>query len=116
MQNMLRDRLKKCGYRVLIISDPDRALWRFEDNPKVADCAIFCTTELETAAVEAFNKFGELSNEQRTPAILLLHQNQKPWLQAARQAPHRIALAAPKLGELRATLLRLLNHSGPNGD
>ena len=30
MQDVLRDRLKKYGYRVLVFSDPQRAVKRFE--------------------------------------------------------------------------------------
>jgi serine/threonine protein kinase len=33
LQDALRDKLKKMGYRVLIASDPDRALQRFQQNP-----------------------------------------------------------------------------------
>ena len=41
MQNVLREQLKKRGYRVLITNDPARAIQRFEDEIRTADCAVF---------------------------------------------------------------------------
>src|SRR5688500_2465212 len=41
MQDLLRDRLKKHGYRVLLFSDPKRPLQRFTDaEKKFCDCAL----------------------------------------------------------------------------
>jgi CheY-like chemotaxis protein len=108
MQDILRERLKKRGYRVLITSDPDRALARFAESPQVADCAIFCTSELEEAAVDAFNRFSEAEATKDTPSILLLHQKQQTWLEQARPTKQHVVLVEAKLSELRAVLLRLL--------
>ena len=41
LQNVIRDRLKSRGYRVLVISDPNRALSRFSpDEESPADCVL----------------------------------------------------------------------------
>lgn len=110
MQDLLRDRLKKRGYRVLIYSDPQRALQRFRDAMEgpVADCIIFGTSELKDQAVAAFNEFGKDPATKDVPAILILHQADAHWSAAAEASPHRVVLTTPKLGELRATLIRLL--------
>ncbi len=47
MQNVIRERLKSRGYRVLIISSPNRAIDRFaDDDIAPADLVIFSTAEL----------------------------------------------------------------------
>jgi len=110
MQDLLRDRLKKRGYRVLIYTDPERALQRFRDalGEVVADCVIVCSTSLKEDAVKAFNQLGREPQTREIPAILILHQANAHWLASAETAPHRVVLTAPKLGELRATLGQLL--------
>jgi serine/threonine-protein kinase len=109
MQDALRERLKKHGYRVLIFSDPERALSRFGDGDKFADCVMFCTPELGEAALEAFNRFGSLPGTENIPAILFVDQRQQEIIQAARMGPSRVLLSMPlKVKELRETLLKLL--------
>ncbi len=109
MQNMLRDQLKRRGYRVLITSDPARAIQRFEDDPKAADCAIFSTQELGADALAAFNRLGTLEATAAIPAILLVDQRLTGVVQSAQTAGHRVLLSMPlRLKELRAKLLELL--------
>lgn len=116
MQNLLRERLKRRGYRVLIIADPGRAIARFEDNVNAANCVVFCTTELERQAVDAFNRFGELPATKNIPAILMLDAEQIHLGKgAANLADHRVVLAAPKLRQLRAVLLKLLAQPAREG-
>ncbi len=113
MQDLLRDRLKKRGYRVLVIGDYERALGRFHEQSDVADCVLFSTTGLEDTAVEAFNQFGRDNATKDVPCILILHQANAGWLAAAEQANHRVALSTPKLGDLRLALMRLLKQTSP---
>ena len=47
MQDMLRELFKKNGYRVLVLSDPERAVLRFFEDPRAAD-----------VAAEAFHRAG----------------------------------------------------------
>ncbi len=112
-QNLIREKLKKRGYRVLVISDPDRALARFEgeDEPP-ADCVLFSAPDLGAAALEAFNKFGDAPHTANIPAILLVDRKQQFIIRNAKTAPHRLMLAMPlKVRELRANLLKLLHQS-----
>lgn len=110
MQDALRERLKKHGYRVLIFSDPMRAIQRFNDDVnRPADCVVFCTTELGNSALEAFNIFGANASSKEVPAILFVDQRQTSIIKAANMAPHRVLLTMPlKVRELRETLLKLL--------
>ncbi len=111
LQNAIRERLKSRGYRVLIISDPNRALARFdpqEDNP--ADCVIFGAAELADLAVDAYNKFAEDEHTRDIPAVLLADNRQTHILSRAKRGPNRKHLALPlKVRELRAALLQLLS-------
>ncbi len=110
MQNAVRDRLKSRGYRVLVISDPNRALARFtadEDPP--ADCVIFSAAELGGLALEAFNKFASDEHTCTIPAILFADKRQAQIIQGARRGGNRKLLALPlKVRELRAALMQLL--------
>lgn len=109
-QDLIREKLKKRGYKVLVISDPTRALARFgpdEDAP--ADCVLFSAPELGGAALEAFNRFGEESHTADLPAILMVDRKQQFVIRNAKVGPRRMMLAMPlKVRELRAALLRLL--------
>ena len=109
-QDLIRDKLKKRGYRVLVISDPQRALARFqpEEEPP-ADCVLFSAPELSTSALDAFNAFGQNEHTADIPAILLVDRKQQFIIRAAKVGPKRMMLAMPlKVRELRTALLRLL--------
>lgn len=110
MQDLLRDRLKRHGYRVLVYSDAERALKRFDpgESPP-ADCVLFCAPDLGEAALDAFNAFGRNENTREIPAILFVDNRQVGITEAAEVAAHRVLLSTPlKVRELRETLLRLL--------
>jgi CheY-like chemotaxis protein len=110
MQDLLRDRLKKHGYRVLLFGDPQRAIARVLDSPKrLCDCAIFCTSELGESALAAFNEFGTHESTKDVPAILFADNKQASIIKDAQLADHRVLLSMPlRVRELRDTLLKLL--------
>jgi methylenetetrahydrofolate dehydrogenase (NADP+)/methenyltetrahydrofolate cyclohydrolase len=110
MQDVLRDKLKKHGYRVLVFSDPGRAIGRFQEGePPPADCVLFCTSELGDYAVESFNQFGSSPITRSIPAILFVDQHHGELIKEASLAHHRVVLTMPmKMRELRETLLKLL--------
>lgn len=110
LQNAVRERLKSRGYRVLVISDPNRALARFtpeDDAP--ADCVVFGAAELGNLAVEAFNKFASDEHTASIPSILLVDRRQTHLIASARRGSNRKLLALPlKVRELRSALTGLL--------
>lgn len=109
MQNLLREQLKKRGYRVLITGDPGRALDRLEYDENVADCVIFSTQELGIHAVAAFNRLAELDDAASKPAVLLVDKKHKELIDAARPGDRRVLMALPfKIRQLRLVLLKLL--------
>ncbi|MGI9469974.1 MAG: serine/threonine-protein kinase [Rubripirellula sp.] len=111
LQNAIRDRLKKRGYRVLIISDPNRALARFSpDEDPPADCLIFGASELGNLALESFNQFASDEHTCEIPSILLVDRRQSHIIEGARRGSNRKLLALPlKVRELRAALIQLLS-------
>jgi serine/threonine protein kinase len=110
MQNVLRDRLKKYGYRVLIFSDPQRAIKRFvDDDHQPADCVMFCAEHLGADALDAFNGMVSLPATKDVPSLLFVNGQQTGLIKAAQLAPHRKMLSTPlKVRELRETLINLL--------
>ncbi|MCA9134384.1 MAG: protein kinase, partial [Planctomycetales bacterium] len=116
-QDLIREKLKKRGYRVLVISDPARALARFipeEDRP--ADAVLFSAPELASAALDAFNQFGSDPHTADIPAILLVDRKQQFVIRNAKVGPKRMMLAMPlKVRELRSSLIRLLKRKTTNG-
>jgi len=111
MQDVLREKLKKYGYRVLVFSDPKRAISRFaEDTQQTADCVIFCTQFLGSPALDAFNELGSRAATKDIPAVLFVDPKQTNLIKSAQLAPHRVMLQAPlKVRELREVLQKLFN-------
>lgn len=108
MQDLFRKKLKERGYRVLVFGHPDRAMQRFEDDQDVADCVIFCASDLGVRALEAFNQFGANELTRDIPAILFVDQNQQALVEQAEVARHRVILSMPiRLRQLRSMLLKL---------
>ncbi|HND52588.1 MAG TPA: protein kinase, partial [Pirellulaceae bacterium] len=109
LQNIFRDKLKKHGYRVLVIGDPQRALDRFKEDQPPAQCVIFCAGAIGEPALDAFNAFAEMEQTKNTPAILLIDEDQPSFAKQAHLAPHRVLMQMPvKVKEVRAALKQLL--------
>jgi len=110
LQNAVRDRLKSRGYRVLIISSPNRALDRFiPGEPAPADLVIFSAAELGNLALEAHNIFASTEHTAEVPTILLCDRRQERIISEARRGSNRKLLALPlKVRELRGTIAHLL--------
>lgn len=115
MQDLLRDRLKDLGYRVLIFSDPSRGLIRFTDGfadsaeKQPADCVIFGCASLGFDGLDAFNEFGRHERTKDLPAILITSEKQASLVKEANLSSHRVHLPMPlKLKKLRVALRSLL--------
>ncbi len=114
MQNLLRERLKKRGYRILVLSNAGRALERLLDDPQAVDCVIFCTSELEYNALDAFRKLQEDPRTKNLPAVLLLDKVQGAMAEQVTLDDRHVAISMPfKVRELRALLLQVLRDRPP---
>lgn len=108
-QDVLRSRLKKHGYRVLMIGNPDLAMSRVQEAKGVADVVVFSTQEIGRAALDAFNQLGRLPTTKKIPAILLLGEAHGDSTDDAELADHRLLLNMPiRLKQLRLALNQLL--------
>ena len=121
LQDTLRQRLKKIGYRLLIISDPARALARFEhldpaeDDP--ADCVIFGCNGLGIDGANAFREFSTDPRTKQFPAILLMKSSQAKMANSIEFDEHHRRVEMPiKFRELRSALRDVLEIEGDNVD
>jgi|YNPMSStandDraft_1061717.scaffolds.fasta_scaffold01536_4 serine/threonine-protein kinase len=109
MQNVLREGLKKLGYRVLIISAPQRALDRIKDEPDGIDCIILNASELGESAVTAFNQIGDDPRTHMIPTVLLLDEPQHDMVSLANRSDHRLVLTLPvTMKQLRGVVSELV--------
>ncbi len=112
-QDLLRDGLKKAGYRVLVTSDPTRALERVQQDATTAHCLVLVAQDIGQPALDTFNQLADDDRTTALPAVLLLDEPQRGWASAARTGPLRKVLSMPiTLKQLRATLKTLLPASG----
>jgi len=109
MQDVFRSALKRAGYRVLLTSDPERALARLTEDNTTADCVLFSTQLLGDSAIDAFNALGQNKWTELIPAALLVDKSQQAWEEQAQTADHRVVLTMPiKMNALHEELARLI--------
>ena len=115
IQDALRQRLKDLGYRVLILSDPKRAIARFENldpsEERPADCVMFGCTGLGRMGLEAFDYFSKSDSTASVPAVVLVPKEYKKLTSQLQLDDHRVALDLPlKFKNVRAALNQLLSN------
>ena len=120
VQNSLRDRLKKIGYRVLITGNPERGLSRFNDldpaDDSPADCVIFGCAGLGREAVSWFERFIKGEYTSQVPAILVVTDKVEKLAKQEWLNDHRVQLSMPvKFKHVQKALRSLLKFE-LNGD
>lgn len=109
MQNLLRELFKKCGYRVLVTSDPERLFERLYDGAQAFDVLLISSGDMGRAGLDAFNRLAGETAAKTLPTVLLLGDQQGKWQSDAQTGPHRRVLAMPvKSRQLREAVLRVL--------
>ena len=110
LQDILREKLKKRGYKVLIYGDPERALSKFSpDESPPADCLVLCAPDLGNLALSAFNQFTEQEHTKNIPVVMLVDPKQQHIIRGAKTSPRHVLLPMPlKVRELRQALVRLI--------
>ncbi|MDY0166309.1 MAG: serine/threonine-protein kinase [Thermoguttaceae bacterium] len=115
-QDVFRSGFRKAGYRVLVTSDPGRAIQRIRQDISTAQCILFNAQELGEAALSGFNQLGEDSKTSSVPAVLLLDQRQHRWQEHALTAEHRVVLPLPvTMKQLRTVLASLVGNAHVTG-
>ena len=121
LQNNLRAKLKAVGYRVLVFTNPRRAIERimnhdedFEGGP-LAHCVLFGCGEIGQESLEAFNFFGSEDETKDIPAVLLTDIEQTHFISKGEFAEHRAHIEMPiKLRELRQSIIRIIRKKFAN--
>jgi serine/threonine-protein kinase len=109
VQDLFRKQLKDAGYRVLVISDPERALARFGQGARPADCLILSSRGLGAQACDAFGRFVE-TNIEDLSVVLLLDERHRAWASQAITTERHVIVKMPvKLAQFKSLLRRLLN-------
>ncbi len=108
-QDLFRTGFRKAGYRVLVTSDPGRALQRIRQAPSAMHCVLFSSPEIGEAALEAFNQLGADSLTSSVPSVLILDERQRSWEAKALTGKHRVVLITPlTMKKLRTVLAELV--------
>jgi serine/threonine-protein kinase len=114
MQDLLRAQLSKRGYRVLFVSNAERAIQRLKDSPGEFDCAVFCTGELGESALNVFNQLDDDHVTSKLPALIIVEKNQASFASQARLSDLHSLLHQPvKVRELRAALVKVISRRNP---
>ena len=109
MQDLLRAQLGKRGYRVLFVSNAERALQRLKDGSNEFDCAIFCTGELGRGALDSFNLLDEDHRTRNLPALIIVEENQAGYASNAQLSELHALLQMPvKIRQLREGVLKVI--------
>lgn len=109
LQDLLREKLKKRGYRVLVFSDPERALAKFApDEATATDCVVISAVDLGNLALDAFNLLVEQEHTRHIPAIMLVDPKQQHVIRGAKTSNAHVLMPMPlKVRELRQALVQL---------
>ena len=91
LQDVFRNGLKKVGYRVLVLSDAERAISRCDTNDHVADCVVFGCHSLGQSGLDAFNPVLRTRHDKRDPSDSVSHRKaialgtkRRSWRQTCR--------------------------------
>jgi serine/threonine-protein kinase len=109
MQDIFRVGFKKAGYRVLLISDPTRAMNRLFQDTELPDCVMINAQTIGEPALALFNELGENKKTTFIPTVLLLGEDQKAWKKQAKTTSIRCVLTMPiTMRKLREVLSELV--------
>jgi tRNA A-37 threonylcarbamoyl transferase component Bud32 len=114
LQNKMRDKFKELGYRVLLASDPVRALDRFRQQPYEA--LIVDARTVGEDGLLVFDRIVMESNDKNLPlaAVLILAEEQKEWAKEVQKDPKSAILAHNvTLKQLNRKLEELLDGQRP---
>jgi CheY-like chemotaxis protein len=109
LQDLLRDKFKEKGYRVLIAGDPARALDRFRKQP--FDILVVNGATIDEEGILIFERLmGEAHrNDLPCVGVLMLAEEQKAWIEKIASLPNAGVLIHPvKLKQLQRQLDDLL--------
>jgi serine/threonine-protein kinase len=117
MQEIFRTGFKNAGYRVLLISDPARAVDRVMNDQVPPDCVVINSQTIGADAVQAFKELGENSKTAFLPTVLLLGEDQKAGKKDIPAGETRRILSMPlTMRQLREALAELILSTAGEGE
>jgi CheY-like chemotaxis protein len=119
LQDLLRDKFKEKGYRVLIAGDPARALDRFRKQP--FDILVVNGGTTGEDGILVFERLMTEANRKNIPCVgvLMLAEEQKGWMEKINSVPSTSVLIHPvKLRQLQRALddLHAVPHRADEGE
>ncbi len=121
LQDVLRDKLKGLGYRVLITNDPGRGLDRFmdmgtgDDEETVNGCVIFGCVGLGREAMQACYNFAVDSETKHVPSLMIVTEKLKRHVNHDLIGERHQVLAMPvKFAHVQKALRKLLGIKLPS--
>lgn len=106
-QDLLRDYLAKQGYRVLMLTDLQRAITRMKNNP--ADCLLLMADSQEENLSEGFQQLLRWKKTASTAVVVVLSVKQQGWKSLLEEAGEtRVLLQPVQLRDIRVELESLL--------
>ncbi len=109
LQNTIREKLHAAGYRVLITSDPQRAVERYKEQP--TDCVVVDCETTNKAGMDAFIETATHARNFKLPwsGIAMLTPEQSDWSKRVTQTDKLVVLIKPlTLRQLREHLDRIV--------
>jgi serine/threonine protein kinase len=113
-QDLIRDKLKSIGLKVMMSIDPSRALLRYQQQPYHALVIDAATSGDE--ALETCRDIQKEADKQQAPlaVVLILDEEQESWRDQIPETEHLSILTFPvKKGLLESTIARLLKLEVP---
>ncbi|MDO5582000.1 MAG: serine/threonine-protein kinase [Planctomycetia bacterium] len=112
LQGIFRESFRKAGFKVLVLSDTERAVEQFDYTNRKIDCILINAQNIGAKAVLAFNQLGENPITFTIPAILLLEENQIKWAAKAARGRNRVAVVMPiAMKRLLGIMNKLINEA-----
>lgn len=111
MQDIFREELKKSGFRVLVTIDPNRAIDRFDETNRPADCLVISTKKLAESGIEAFIRCAQGEYTQKLPVMLLVDTAHVDLVEQVQPfvAEHRLVIPMPiTMRKLEEILIKLI--------
>jgi serine/threonine protein kinase len=95
LRDVIRDKFKELGFRVLISGDPERAFQRFQQQP--FDIVIVDAGSVGEPGLVAFRQIlGDATRLKLSCAgVLMLSEEQRAWAERVDQGPHVAVLVRP---------------------
>ncbi len=110
LRDVIRDKFKEMGFRVLLTNDPERAFQRFQQQP--FDCVLVDAGATGEPGLVAFRQIlGDAARlKLACSGVLILSEEQRPWAERVDKGPQVAVLVRPvTLKHLQTAVCQVLS-------